>query len=88
MKVLLLLAAVGIGLAAAGVIHFQKNGDNVDISIDETKLKQTTAKVVQEGEHFLSEAEQSIGQPQPQSFGQQMESDIKTQAQRLAPAHQ
>jgi dihydroxyacid dehydratase/phosphogluconate dehydratase len=89
MKMLLLLGAIGLGLVAAGVIHLQKNGDKVDISIDETKLRQTTAKVVQEGELLMNEAAQSAQQAQQnptlkQEF-QQVESSIQNQAQRLVP---
>ena len=39
MRTLLLLGAAAIGLAAIGVIKFQKSGDEVHISIDENKAK-------------------------------------------------
>ncbi len=62
MKMLFLLAAIVVGLVAVGVIHFQKNGDNINVSIDENKLRQTTAKVIREGEQIVNQAEQSIQQ--------------------------
>jgi uncharacterized protein HemX len=84
---LFLLAAVVVGLIAVGVIHFQKNGDNVNISIDENKLRQTTAKVVREGEQVFNQAEQSIQQDQP-GLGQRIENGVNAEAHRLVPQTQ
>jgi hypothetical protein len=85
MKVLFLLAAIVVGLVAVGVIHLQKNGDQVNISIDETRLRETTAKVVREGEQIVNQAEESIQQQQTNpTLGQRMESE----AHRLLPQTQ
>jgi Flp pilus assembly protein TadB len=89
MRMLFLLAAIFVGLVAVGVIHFQKNGDNVNISIDENKLRQTTAKVVREGEQIVNSAEQSIQQgDQNQPIGQRIENGINAEAHRLVPQTQ
>lgn len=62
MRTIFVLGAIAIALSAAGVIHLTKNGDQVDISIDKNKLRQTTAKVIEEGKHFVDEAEQAVEQ--------------------------
>jgi hypothetical protein len=85
---LFLLAAIVVGLVAVGVIHFQKNGDNVNISIDETKLRETTAKVVREGEQIVNQAEQSLQDPKTQSIGQRIENGVNAEAHRLVPQTQ
>ncbi len=87
MRMLFLLAAIVVGLVAVGVIHFQKNGDNINVSIDENKLRQTTATFVRDGEQIVNEAEQSIQQNgQSPSVGQQIENGVSNEAHRLVPA--
>ena len=87
MRMLFLLAAIVVALVAVGVIHLQKSGDNINVSIDENKLRQTTAKVVREGEQIVNEAEQSLQQDgQTQSVGQQIENGVSSEARRLVPA--
>ncbi len=89
MRMLFLLAAIVVGLVAVGVIHFQRNGNNVDISIDEAKLRQTTATFVREGEQIVNQAEQSVQQSaQQQSLGQRVENDVNAEAHRLVPQTQ
>jgi uncharacterized protein HemX len=60
MRTLLLLGAAAIGLAAIGVIKFQKSGDEVHISIDENKAKHVAEEVVDESQQIVGEAEQSL----------------------------
>ena len=60
MRTLLLLGAGAIGLAAIGVIKFQKSGDQVNISIDENKLRHVAEEAVDESQQIVGEAEQSI----------------------------
>jgi hypothetical protein len=90
MRMLFLLAAIVVGLVAVGVIHFQKDGNNVDISIDEAKLRQTTATFVREGEQIVNQAEQSVQQSaqQQQSLGQRVENGVNAEAHRLVPQTQ
>ncbi|HWC91383.1 MAG TPA: hypothetical protein VG433_17055 [Pirellulales bacterium] len=90
MRMLFLIAAVLVALVAAGVIHFQKDGNNIDVSIDEAKLRQTTAKFVQEGEQIVNQAEQSVQQSeqQQQSIGRQIQSGVNAEAHRLVPQTQ
>ncbi len=83
MRMLFLLAAIFVALVAVGVIHFQKSGDNINVSIDENKLRQETAKVVREGEQIVNDAEKSLqDNSQSQTLGQQIENE----AHRLVPA--
>ncbi len=60
MRTLLLLGAAAIGLAAIGVIKFQKSGDQVNISIDENKLRHAAEEVVDESQQVVGQAEQSL----------------------------
>ncbi len=60
MKTLLLLGAAAIGLAAIGVIKFQSSGDQVNISIDENKLRHVAAEAVEESQQIVGEAEQTL----------------------------
>ena len=60
MRTLLLLGAAAIGLAALGVIKFQKTGDEVHISIDENKAKHVAEEVVDESQQIVGQAEQSL----------------------------
>ena len=60
MRMLLLLGAIVIGLAAAGIIHFQKNGDQLDISIDKQRFERAAAKAIDEGKTIISDVEASI----------------------------
>ena len=53
MKKIVLLVAVVIALMAAGVIHFQKDGDEVNISIDKARLKQVSGKLINEGKQLI-----------------------------------
>jgi hypothetical protein len=53
---LILLAVVAGGLVAAGVIHIQQNGNSLEVTIDEQKLKATTQEVIREGEASLQKA--------------------------------
>jgi hypothetical protein len=53
---LILLAVVAGGLVAAGVIHIQQNGNSLQVTIDEQKLKATTQEVIREGEASLQKA--------------------------------
>ena len=83
MRMLFLLAAIFVALVAVGVIHFQKNGDNINVSIDENKLRQETAKVVREGEEIVNDAQKTLqDSSQSQTLGQQ----ISNEAHRLVPA--
>lgn len=60
MRTLLLLGAAAIGLAAIGVIKFQKSGDQVNISIDENKLRHVAEEAVDESQQIVGQAEQSM----------------------------
>jgi hypothetical protein len=62
MRTLLLLGVAAVGLAAIGVIRFQKNGDQVNISIDENKLRHAAEEVVDESQQVVGQAEQSLQQ--------------------------
>jgi hypothetical protein len=60
MRTLIILAVIVIGLAAAGIVHFQKSGDHLDISIDGSKLKRATSEVINEGKHLVREVEEAV----------------------------
>jgi threonine dehydrogenase-like Zn-dependent dehydrogenase len=62
MRTLILLGAGAIGLAALGVIKFQKNGDQVNISIDENKLHHVESEVIEESQQVVNEAEKAVQQ--------------------------
>ena len=62
MRTLLLLGAAAIGLAALRIVKFQKNGDQVNISIDERKLERVEHEVVEESQQVMGQAEQAVQQ--------------------------
>ncbi len=62
MRTLILLGAGAIGLAALGVIKFNKTGDQVNISIDEKKLEHVEHEVIAESQQVVNQAEQSVQQ--------------------------
>jgi len=55
-KILLLLGVAVGGLVYAGAIHFQQNGNTIDISIDEQKLKEVAEKVIAEEQEVMKNA--------------------------------
>ena len=91
-KSLIVLGLIGIGLTAAGVIHYQKNGDQINISIDKSRLKQVSKKLIEEGEELIDGAEQSMSDDRsPVSdaedrFRDRVEDEVRNQAQRFIPS--
>ena len=87
-KTLIVLGVIGIGLTAAGVIHYQKNGDQINISIDKTKLKQVSRKLIEEGEELIEDAQQSFNDDRsPASeVEERVENEIRNQAQKFNPS--
>lgn len=55
-RTLILLVAVAAALVAAGVISIRQNGDSLQITVDEQKLKATTQEAIREGEASLQKA--------------------------------
>jgi hypothetical protein len=58
-KVFLLVVAI-VALMAAGVIHFQNNGDEVNISIDRARLRQVSGKIIGEGKELIEGAQEDF----------------------------
>ena len=57
MKKILMLVGVAVGgLVYAGAIHFQQNGNEINISIDEQKVKEATEKVIAEEQAIMKNA--------------------------------
>jgi|GEM_PF-3548046 len=71
MKPLLLVAGIVVALIVAGVIHVQKTGNDINITIDKTKLQQTESKLAAEGEELLHKAEAGLQNAANQSQGSQ-----------------
>ena len=55
-KILLLVGVAVGGLVYAGAIHFQQNGNTIDISIDEQKVKEVAEKVIAEEQEVMKNA--------------------------------
>ena len=89
MKKIFLLGAIVAGLMAAGVIHFQKNGDEVNISIDRAKLRRASGKLLDEGNHLIDEAQQRLNERRPRSLDleTEYEPEIRSQSRRFTPSH-
>lgn len=67
MRTLILAAVVVAGLVAAGVIHIQKGGQDIKITVDKAKLHETTEKAVEVGDAVLHEAERQLDQAAQQT---------------------
>lgn len=59
-KRVLVLGVVVVALMAAGVIHFQKTGDEVNIRIDRAKLRRVSGRLIDEGGELLDDAQQAL----------------------------
>ena len=55
-KILMLVGVAVGGLVYAGAIHFQQNGNEINISIDEQKVKEATEKVIAEEQAIMKNA--------------------------------
>ena len=55
-KILMLVGVAVGGLVYAGAIHFQQNGNEINISIDEQKVKEATEKVIAEERAIMKNA--------------------------------
>jgi hypothetical protein len=62
MRTLILAGLVVAGLVAAGVIHIQKGGQSIEITVDKEKLHETTEKAVKVGGDMLQAAERQLDQ--------------------------
>lgn len=85
-KALILLGVIGVGLTAAGVIHYQKNGDHIDISIDKARLKAVSKKLIEEGEELIEDAEHSLNDDRRSPVSDvedRVENEIRNQAQQF-----
>ena len=60
MRTIFFLALLVIGLVVAGVLQFQKNGDNISIHIDQQRLHQVEQEAVQEGSQLLNKAQTDL----------------------------
>ncbi len=88
-KALIVLGVIGVGLTAAGVIHYQKNGDQINISIDKNKLKAVSKKIIEEGEELIEDAEHSLNDERRSAASDiedRVEDEIRNQAQQFNPS--
>jgi hypothetical protein len=85
MKIWLLLAVVVFALVAAGIVHFQRDGDHLNISIDEARLKNTSQKLIHKGEEFLEDARDTVDSQSSRisERDRQWESEARSRAQRF-----
>jgi hypothetical protein len=60
MRTLLLLALIVVGLVAAGIVHFQKNGDQVQITVDKEELEKDAGKAIRIGSKLVHDAQDSL----------------------------
>ena len=91
MKKIFLLGVVVVGLMAAGVIHFQKDGDQVNFSIDRGRLKEVSKEIVEEGKELIEESRQSLDDRRSRSsdledFRDDIESEVRSQTRRFTPS--
>lgn len=83
-KVFLLVVAV-VALMAAGVIHFQNNGDEVNISIDRARLRQVSGKIIGEGKELIEGAREDYQDTRQQAseMRDRYESEFNNQSRRF-----
>jgi len=55
-KILMLVGVAVGGLVYAGAIHFQQNGNEINISIDEQKVKEVTKEVIAKEQELMKNA--------------------------------
>jgi len=60
MRTLFLLAVIIGGLVVAGVLHFQKNGDAITVTVDKDRLHAVEEKAVQLGSDFMHKAQADL----------------------------
>jgi hypothetical protein len=87
-RTLLVLGAIVFALVVAGVIHFQKNGDEINVTIDRAKLRKTSGKLIDAGKRLIDKTEDEISEAQSRSYEreEEFESEVRTQAQRFNPS--
>ena len=94
MKKLFVLCAIAVALMAAGVIHFQKDGDEYNISIDRKRLREVSGKMVDEGKQLIDEAKDEFDSRRGRSASRyddfednvrDFESNVREQARRFTP---
>lgn len=89
MKKYFVLAAIVIALMSAGVIHFQKDGDEVNISIDRGKLRKVSGELIEEGKDLINNARDDFKDAgdQASDFRDAWESeDRRSQSRRFTPS--
>ncbi len=64
MRMLFLLAVVIVGLAVAGVLHFQKNGNSINITVDHDRLQEVEQQAAKAGADFFQKGEQALDNTQ------------------------
>ena len=88
MKKVLVLGAIVVALMAAGVIHFQKDGDQVNISIDKGKLKKVSGQWIDEGNRMIDQAQDKLDDRRDRSsnLSDELESEFRSQTRRFTPS--
>jgi len=87
-KRIIVLGVVVVALMAAGVIHFQRDGDEVNISIDKGRFKQVTGKLIGEGKNLVNEARDEFDERYEASeeWADEAESNHNRQSRRFTPS--
>ena len=85
MKKIFLLVVAVIALMAAGVIHFQNTGDEVNISIDRARLRQVSGKIIGEGKELIEGARDEYEDTRTQAgeMRDRYESEFNNQSRRF-----
>ncbi|HEX3869453.1 MAG TPA: hypothetical protein VHV77_03360 [Pirellulales bacterium] len=60
MRLLFLIAIAVVGLVVAGVLHFQKDGNEVRITVDKGRLEQVEDKAIRVGSDLLKKGQESL----------------------------
>jgi len=86
-KILVLVVIVG-ALMAAGVLHFQKDGDEVNITINRARLREVSGELVDEGHEYLDEAQEKFEarRAAPTELETRLESEFSSQSRRFTPS--
>lgn len=88
MKKYFVLGLIVVALMAAGVIHFQKDGDELNISIDRGKLKRVSSELIDEGKHLIDEARDEFDERSNRTsdLGDEFETEVRSQTRRFTPS--
>jgi hypothetical protein len=88
MKKIFWLGLIVVGLMVAGVIQFQKDGDEVHISIDRAKLRRASSKLIDEGNQVIDKAQQRLNDRRRESvdFETEYEPESRSQTRRFTPS--